>query len=57
MPDHGRLEAVKDSHVVMVDQLWIWAVDARERDLLPTCLISVTVEGPPNIGILLLTKY
>lgn len=29
MPDDGRTEAVEDSLVIMVDQLWIWVLDER----------------------------
>lgn len=27
MPDNGRTKAVEDSLVVMVDQIWIWALN------------------------------
>lgn len=28
--ENGRSQAVENSHVVMVDQLWIWALDECE---------------------------
>lgn len=56
VPENGRIKGVKDSLVMMVDQLWILAVDEGGCHHRGTYLGLVTLDDPARHMILGLTR-